>query len=160
MRAGRGRRPKIAQLLGQPGAEVARQQIATARSLQVAPTLYLEIRLPGVTYLYDDPQHPERRTGEIHSPPYTRDDRALLLALEFYEGSLCRCGIPISVAWHSEMDGFFDVDEVVCHACSARAGRQVAYTTRLRSSRNPDLPMPEYVPGRTITTPDKGPTGS
>lgn len=80
------------------------------------------------------------------------------MGLESYEASLCRCGVPIAVAWHSEMDGYYDVDEVVCHVCTARAGRQVVYSTRLRSTRNPDLPMPEYVPGVTITAPDTGPT--
>lgn len=90
----------------------------------------------------------------MQSPPYTREDRALLMGLESYEASLCRCGVPIAVAWHSEMDGFYDVDEVVCHPCSARAGRQVVYTTRLRSTRDPALPMPDFVPGKTITAPD------
>lgn len=76
------------------------------------------------------------------------------MGLESYEASLCRCGVPITVAWHSEMDGFYDVDEVVCHPCSARAGRQVVYTTRLRSTRDPARPMPEFVPGKTITAPE------
>lgn len=110
--------------------------------------------------MYDDPKYPDRITGTVHAPPFTREDRALLMALESYESSLCRCGVPIAVAWHSEMDGYFDVDEVVCHPCSARAGRQIVYTAGLRSTRNPDLPMPEYVPGKTITAPDKGPSGS
>jgi hypothetical protein len=154
----RARRPKIAQLLGEPRAVVARQQIKTARSLHVAPTLYLEIRLPQVTYLYDDPEHPHRRTGAIQSPAYTHEDRALLMGLEAYEASLCRCGVPLEVAWHSEMDGYFEVDEVVCHACTARAGREVTYTSGLRSTRDPARPMPEFVPGKTITAPSPGPT--
>lgn len=112
------------------------------------------MRQPTTTYVYDDPQHPDRPTGQVLSPPYTREDRALLMGLETWEASLCRCGVPITVAWHSEMDGFYDVDEVVCHPCSARAGRQVVYTTRLRSSRDPALPMPEFIPGNTITAPD------
>lgn len=84
------------------------------------------------------------------------------MGLESYEASLCRCGVPIAVAWHSEMDGYFDVDEVVCHPCSARAGRQVVYTPGLRNTRDEATagPMPEYVPGKTITAPDKGPSGS
>jgi hypothetical protein len=156
---GWARRPKIAQLLGEPRAAVARQQIKTARSLQVAPTLYLEIRLPRVTYLYEDHEHPDRRTGELQSPAYTHEDRALLMGLESYEASLCRCGVPKHVAWHSEMDGYYDVDEVVCHACSAQQGRQVVYSPRLRSSRDEAKhgPMPEFVPGKTITAPTKGP---
>lgn len=80
------------------------------------------------------------------------------MGLESYESSLCRCGLPLEVAWHSEMDGFYDVDEVVCHACSARAGREVAYTSGLRSTRDPSTPMPAFVPGKTITAPDKGPS--
>lgn len=106
-------------------------------------------------YLYDDPAHPKRRTGEISSPPYTREDRALLAGLELYEASLCRCGIPMSIAWHSEMDGWYEADEAVCHACSARSGHQVVYATNLRSTRDPVKPMPAFIPGETITAPEK-----
>lgn len=112
-----------------------------------------------MTYLYEDPDHPERRTGEISSPPYTREDRALLMGLESYEASLCRCGVPVEVAWHSEMDGYPEADEAVCHFCTARAGRQVVYAT-VRNTRDPAKPMPPFVPGKTITAPDKGPSGS
>ncbi len=111
-------------------------------------------------YLYDDPEYPDRRTGAVHSPAWTHEDRALLMGLESYEASLCKCGVPINVAWHSEMDGFFEVNEVVCHACTARAGRQVVYTPRLRNTRDPARPMPEFIPGKTITAPDKAPSGS
>jgi hypothetical protein len=115
------------------------------------------MRLPTVEYVYGDPEHPDRPTSAIHSPAYTREDRALLMGLESYEASLCRCGVPVQVAWHSEMDGYFEADQVVCHVCTARAGRQVPYSTNLRSTRDPALPMPAFVPGKTITAPDKGP---
>lgn len=113
-------------------------------------------------YHYDDVEHPGRRTRAVHSPAYTHEDRALLMALESYEASLCKCGVPIAVAWHSEMDGYYEVDEVVCHVCTARRGSQVVYTSGLRSTRDPAThgPVPEFIPGKTITAPDKGPSGS
>ena len=150
--------PKSPNSWAQPRAAVARQQIETARSLRIAPTLYLEMRLPSVQYLYDDPQHPDRRTGAVHSPAWTHEDRALLMGLESYEASLCKCGVPIRVAWHSEMDGYYEIDQVVCHACSARAGRQVVYTHAAAATPAiPARPMPEFIPGKTITAPEKGP---
>lgn len=111
-------------------------------------------------YVYGDPEHPDRVTGAVSSPAYTREDRALLMGLEFYEASLCACGVPIALAWHSEMDGFYEADETVCHVCSARKGRQVVYGTNLRNTRDMSQPMPPFVPGKTITTPDTGPTRS
>lgn len=108
-------------------------------------------------YVYDDPAHPERLTEAVHSPAYTREDRALLMGLEAYEATLCRCGVPISVAWHSEMDGYPESTPAVCHFCSALQGRQVAYPSNLHNTRDPALPMPEFVPGKTITAPETGP---
>lgn len=125
--------------------------------MHVAPTLYLEVRQPSTTYVYGDPEHPDRCTGTLQSPPYTGEDRALLMGLESWEASLCRCGVPVQVAWHSEMDGYFEADQVVCHVCTARAGRQVGYSANLRSTRDPAAPMPAFVPGKTITAPDAGP---
>jgi hypothetical protein len=113
-----------------------------------------------VQYVYDDPDHPDRVTAAVSSPAYTVEDRALLMGLDAYEGSLCRCGVPITSAWHSEMDGYYEADEAVCHVCSLRAGRQVAFSTNLRNTRDPSLPMPPFVPGETITAPDVGPTRS
>lgn len=79
------------------------------------------------------------------------------MGLESYEASLCRCGVPVQVAWHSEMDGYAEADLVVCHFCTARAGRQVVYAANLRNTRDMSRPMPEFIPGKTITAPD-GPT--
>ncbi len=123
-------------------------------------TLFLEMRLPTVTYLYDDPEHPDRVSGTVTSPAFTREDRALLLGLEMYESSLCQCGWPIQVAWHSEMDGYFESDPVVCHACTAARGSQVAYPGRVRNTRPDGTPMPPFVPGMTITAPDSPTRGS
>lgn len=96
-------------------------------------------------------------------PAFTHEDRALFMGLESYEASLCKCGVPIDVAWHSEMDGgYFESDVVVCHACSARADREVAYSGALRNTRDEAVhgPMPPFVPGKTITAPSKGPNRS
>lgn len=86
-----------------------------------------------VTYLYDDHEHQDRPSGHIESPAWTDDDRSLLLGLTTYEASLCPgCGIPKSLAWHFKMEGFYEGHQVVCHACTGRAGGrpedEVAYS--------------------------------
>lgn len=93
-------------------------------------------------------------TGAIQSPPFTDEDRALLNGLGYYESGICRCGISREVAWHSEMDGFFDVDGYVCHACTARSGgeEKVIYSV-VRDTRDPAKgPLPPFVLG--VTTSD------
>lgn len=80
------------------------------------------------TYLYDDPDHPHRPSGVIESPAYTDDDRSLLLALQAHEDSLCRCGEPKSQVWHSDIDGWLESVDFVCHGCTAlNDGKQVVY---------------------------------
>lgn len=82
-------------------------------------------------------------TSTISSPPFTVEDRALLQALLMYESSLCACGIPRSVAWHSDMDGEFEADQYVCHACTARRGTEqkviYAFARNTRSAAKPSL---------------------
>lgn len=29
------------------------------------------------------------------------------------------CGMPIRIAWHADMDGWFEGHQVKCHACTA-----------------------------------------
>lgn len=107
-----------------------------------------------LTYVYDDPDHPDRPTSAIQSPPYIDEDVALLSGLDLYEQSLCKCGFPKHIAWHSDMDGWFeseeDVDHFVCFGCSA--GRdpddKVIYR-RVRNTRPADKPMPEFRLGVT-----------
>lgn len=42
-----------------------------------------------------------------------------MLALRLHHASLCPgCGQPKATAWHSDMDGWFDVDLITCHACT------------------------------------------
>lgn len=113
-------------------------------------TLYLGLRHPAVTYLYDDPAHPDRVTGAVQSPAYTAVDRAFLEGLEDYEATLCRCGYPKSLAWHSDMDGDFEDpgEEAVCHACSAGADKPVSYRLRPTVTRDFEArPLPPFVPG-------------
>lgn len=83
-----------------------------------------------VTYLYEDPAHPERPSGHLESPEWTPDDRALFLALQMYEDTLCPggCGQPKELAWHSAMEGWFEATEWVCHACSARQGHEARFS--------------------------------
>jgi len=108
-------------------------------------------------YIYDDPEHPERPTRAIHSPEYTVEDRALLLGLSLYESRRCQCGEPRERAWHSEMDGWYVADEFVCLACSARQGREVAYTV-MRDESPADMPLPPFVLGKTTVEPERKPT--
>lgn len=121
--------------------------------------MFVGLRLITTTYLYDDPDHPERCTGAIQSPPYTADDRALLMALDAYEASLCRCGQPRSTAWHSEMDGWYEPQTYVCHACTAMApedkdGKRepVRYGGPLNTRPADKGPLPPFVLGVTTTS--------
>jgi hypothetical protein len=112
-----------------------------------------------VTYLYEDLAHPDRPTGYLESPEWTEEDRALLLALAEYEATLCRgCGEPKQVAWHSHMEGFYEGEKWVCHACTAQADHQVIYST---VQVDKDLPashletLPPFEIGITTTPPSE-----
>lgn len=104
--------------------------------------------------MYGDPDHPDRVTRQVHGPLYTPEDRALLAGLSAYEDSLCGgCSEPIAVAWHSEMDGWYDGDGFVCHACSAKAGHEVAYAIVRNTRPDSKGPMPPFVLGETTDKP-------
>lgn len=76
------------------------------------------------------------------------------MALEEHEASLCACGEPKTTAWHGEMDGWYSHEGYVCHACTARQGRQVVYG-RVIDTRPPDHPdLPRFQLGVTTTPPD------
>lgn len=92
----------------------------------------------------------------MQSPPYTDEDHALLIGLDLYERGLCECGHPKSVAWHGDMDGWFDADEskFVCHACSAVKGEEVAYAAAPKNLRDLELqPLTPFQLGVTTTAP-------
>lgn len=91
----------------------------------------------------------------IQSPPYTREDRGLLEGLAAHEAGLCPgCRQPTAVAWHSDMDGYYEADKFVCHACLARAdgdkGRATYVLTRHTRDMHAD-PLPPFVLGVTTT---------
>lgn len=97
--------------------------------------------------------------------PWTPEDVALLVGLARYEDSLCPgCGVPKHLAWHSELDGWFEHEhEVVCHACTAaqpdpghgKTRAPVTYRTRPRVPDGFDLStLPPFVMGETTTPPD------
>lgn len=73
------------------------------------------------TYVYGDPEHPDRVTATYTASPWTDEDRLLMLAYAEYKNTLCPgCGHPKDTAWHPDNDGFFEVvREYVCHACAA-----------------------------------------
>ena len=113
------------------------------------------MRLLTTTYVYDDPDHPDRVTGAISAPAFTEEDRALVLALRAYEASLCPgCGEPKHEAWHSEMDGFYEGETYVCHACTALRGSDtpVPGGALVKNARPASKgPMPPFVLGYTTT---------
>lgn len=151
----RGGRPKIAELLGRPSGALALQQLTAARNLNIAPTLFVGLRLPTTEYVFGDPDNPDKVTGTVSSPAYTPEDQGLLMALLAYEDSLCRCGQPRAVAWHWEMDGWYEADEFVCHACTAASpdDKPVTYS-QVRDTRPPSKgPLPLFVLGKTTTAP-------
>lgn len=98
-----------------------------------------------------------RVASTIQSPPYTVEDRALLAGLAMYESGLCPgCKQPTAIAWHSEMDGWYDdgVDKFVCHACTARADGDKKKATYVLARHTRDLhkdPLPPFVLGVTTT---------
>jgi len=154
---GRGGRPKIARLLGRPEAAVARRIVAAARSAQVAPTVFAGLRRIETTYLYEDPEHPERVTSSFQSAEYTPADQALLMGLAAAEEQSkhsrqgnCVCGFPIEVAWHSDLNGWWQVDEYVCEVCTVRKGEQVTHKL-VRNTWPPDKPLTPFSLDSTVT---------
>lgn len=109
-----------------------------------------------MTYLYDDPDHPDRITGHLESPDWTDDDRALLLALTQYEASLCPgCGHPVDTAWHSHADGWWEAEKFICYACTAAddGDDKASYTiSALTAPADRDWPVFEL--GVTTESPD------
>lgn len=96
--------------------------------MAIAPSI-LRGRLQTTTFVYDDAEHPDRPSGSVASPAWTEDDRSLLLALEEYESTLCPgCQQPREIAWHADVEGHYEGNGLVCHACSAKDGRQKVYT--------------------------------
>lgn len=153
LHAGRRRRPKIARSLKRPESALVLSQLRTARANGVAPTLFAGLRMVTTTYVYDDPEHPERVTSTIASPAYTVEDQGLMLALEDYENELCRCGQPRDVAWHSDMDGWFESESFVCHACSALRDDDEKTKYHVVRDTRPDssAPLAPFVLGQTTT---------
>lgn len=131
--------------------------------MQVAPTVFAGMRVPTSTFVYDDPEHPDRPTGLVHSPTFTREDLGLILGWRHHRNTLCPgpCGLPRKVAWHSELEGWFDEGgAVVCHACTAmqpeppkgKAKRPVTYPLSPVNTFTGDLPP--FVLGETTTPAD------
>lgn len=120
--------------------------------------MFAGLRRITTTYLYDDPDHPDRQTGSYVSAAYTPADQALLMGLEAFEHQQtrtglgnCACGWPIEVAWHSEMNGWFEAVSYVCEVCTARSGKQVAHTL-VSDTRPPGHPpLPPFKLGETTT---------
>lgn len=127
--------------------------------MAVPPTV-LRGRMRTVTYLYDDPDHPDRPTGHVEAPAWTEADRALLLGLEQHEQTLCPggCGQPRELAWHEWMDGEYEATKWVCHACTARSGQQVVFSTVDHAVRPERIAMFEpFELGVTTTPPTEHP---
>ena len=96
-------------------------------------------------------------TSSFQSAAYTPADQALLMGLAAAEEQAkhsgqgnCVCGFPIEVAWHSELDGWFEVEEYVCVACSARKGEQVTHKI-VRNTWPPEKPLPPFSLEHTTT---------
>lgn len=126
-----------------------------ARDLSIAPTVFAGIRLREHTYVYDDDpdsSHPGRLLRTIESPAYVAEDHALLLGLDMYEKSLCPgCGWPRHVAWHADMDGWFEASSVKCQACSALESRPRLYHFTVDTRQDPDEPLTPFVLGLTTS---------
>lgn len=105
--------------------------------------------------MYGDPERPDRVTRTISGPPYTHEDHALLAALKAYDANLCPgCKVPVSEAWHSDMEGWYEPGGYVCHSCTARAGHEVAYQHSHDTRDHAARPLPPFVLGVTTTKPE------
>lgn len=111
--------------------------------------------MPETTLIYGDPDRPERVTAQVQAAPFTAEDRGLLIGLHRWESGLCPgCREPRSVAWHSDMDGFYDGEGFVCHACTARDGgeKKVIYRYATTSRDFDARPLPPFEYGVTTTS--------
>lgn len=102
-------------------------------------------------------------TGAVESPLWTDDDRALMVALDIFEESLCRgCGQPIAKAWHAEYDGWFEAEKVVCHACTAQRGEEIFHSLLSLSPKltpEREATFPPFAFGKTTIGPSPAPSG-
>lgn len=121
--------------------------------------MFAGLRRQETIYRYDDPEHPDRVTSSYPSVAWSPADRALLAGLEHAEtverghGDCPGCGKPIEQAWHSGMNGWYEVVEFVCQACSARDDKQVTHR-RLRNTYPASKgPLPPFVLGKTTESP-------
>lgn len=59
-------------------------------------------------------------TRTTTSSPWTPEDQALMMAWREYRDSLHdRCGQPIARSTHPYMEGWYDVEDLICYACTA-----------------------------------------
>ena len=93
-------------------------------------------------------------TSTVEAPAFTDDDRVLLLALDIAEALMEQqkcpgCGQPIDQAWHADLEGWWEVDQVVCHACTAVAKARAEVT----GAKEPDQPVFFSAPRLTYLRP-------
>lgn len=118
----------------------------------VAPTVYAGARMITTVHVYDDQG---RMVQSIPSPAWTVEDRALVQALQNLEGEKCGgCGQPRHVAWHGDMDGWYEQTSFVCHACTALEGHQRAYRGVIDTRPADHRPLSPFVLGKTTTSAD------
>lgn len=81
-----------------------------------------------LTYVYEDGD--DRPVAALQAPEWTEDDLDLMRGLELYEATLCPgCQQPKRLCWHQRTDEEWDGNELVCHACSAKQGHEVVYSS-------------------------------
>lgn len=114
-------------------------------------------RLLTTTYLFEDPAHPDRVTGQMQSPTWTEDDRALLLGLAEYESTFCPggCGKLKEIAWHDYSQEEYVAVRFMCHACTARQDGTPAVYSVITDGPSPDkaAKFPPFELGKTTTEP-------
>jgi hypothetical protein len=96
----------------------------------------------------------------VESPEWTDADRGLLLGLGMWEATLCPggCGHTIDQAWHTDNDGWFEVQGFKCYACTELAGGDDVVFHQVDSTRSPDdPPLAPFELGVTTFAPDPTP---
>lgn len=89
--------------------------------LGISPSQFMG-RASVTTNVYGEGEDRNRVIRTVASSPWTPEDQALMMAWrEHRDGIHESCGQPLDVSSHPFMEGWYDVEEVTCWACTAMA---------------------------------------
>jgi hypothetical protein len=136
----RGRRPFLANRLGDPAHRGLLDELKVARSWGVPLSKFRGRGTQAITEVERDPSGNVLRTVTTAESAWTDSDRWLAFALHHHEQSSCsECGQPKAIAWHPDSEGWYEAEGITCWACDAirkdversKVGPQVHVLARL-----------------------------